>query len=166
MKNNLKKQNKLLKIIILILTISIVLISIIFKKEYDSKTCVINKEEKKEEIPKVDSLDNSFYVGIYNYNENEDNVCSYTTTLVLTSDYNALFYVGDCHNKTYYYGKYRIEDKKIYLYSLKLEDSSTSEELKVDDDEIYFNLTDDTEVITSIYGRDVSIRLKKLYNVV
>lgn len=167
MDKSLKKKNNFLKTIILLLILVILIMIIIFiktdKKEIPSDC---EKAEETGEIVKDKSKENYPYIGIYSYVEGEKSECSYATTLVLTSDYKAIFYVGDCNNKAYYYGKYRIDDEKIYLYSLVLEDSSSEEELKVEDDTIYFNLTDDTEVITSIYGRSESIRLKKLYNAV
>ena len=169
MKNDLKRQINLLKTIILLLILVILIVIIIFLKLYNSKECKrdIQNESLKIEKKEIDkTLDNYPYIGIYSYSEGEKSACSYATTLVLTSDYNAIFYVGDCNNKAYYYGKYRIDEHKIYLYSLVLEDSSSETELTVDDDEIYFNLTDDTQIITSIYGRSESIRLEKNFNAV
>ncbi len=137
-----------------------------FKKYYDLPHDSQNVErEDSNKIHPDESLDNYPYIGIYNYSEENDE-CSESITLALTSDYRAIFYVGNCYKKAFYYGKYRIADHKIYLYSLILEDSSSDDELRVEDEEIYFNLTDDSEVITSIYGRDESVRLKKMYNVV
>ena len=168
MKSDLRKLNRILQVVLLFLILIILVITVVFIKMYSSKTCKeceIENNKESNAIKKDESLDNYSYIGIYSYSE-DNTECSYSTTLVLTSDYQAIFYVGNCNNKAYYYGKYRIEGKKIYLYSLVLEDSTSTEELKVGDDEIYFNLTDDTEVITSLYGRNESIKLKKLYNAV
>lgn len=161
--NKLKKKINFLTIIILLLVLVILIMIILFVKNSFIPKCEEEAPAKKE-IPKNEELDNYEYIGIYNYEEDKE--CGNQMNLVLTSDYSAIFYVGDCHNKAYYYGKYRIVDNKINLYSLILEDSTNDVEMQVEDDSIYFNLTEDSQYITSSYGRSESVRLEKMYNAV
>ena len=154
------KKNILIVILLVIVIVLGIYILNDYKNELISKsnleeasTCDIPKSEIEE------SLDNSSYLGIYNYIEDGN-----TTSLVLNSDYSCIFYIGNDNEKAYFYGKYKIEDKKIILYSTFLQDSSSDEELYIDE-EIHFNIVD-SNVITSIYGRDKSIRLEKLYNII
>ncbi len=162
--NKLKKKINFLTIIILLLVLVILIMIILFVRNSLNTPKCDEKEPVKKEISKNEELDNYEYIGIYNYEEDKE--CGNDMNLVLTSDYSAIFYVGDCHNKAYYYGKYRIVDNKINLYSLTLEDSTNDVEMKVEDDSIYFNLTEDNQYITSSYGRSESVRLKKMYNAV
>ncbi len=167
----IKKKNRVLVVIVLLLVVvNLGLLLLMTKMYYDQKEQVVRNDncEQDQTIPKDKSADNYDYIGIYSYVDDENNSCSNTTNLVLNSDYSAIFYVGDCEHKAYYYGRYRIDmnDKKIYLYDLILQDSLSDEERKIDDDSIHFNLTSESDELTSIYGRSESVRLKKLDNAV
>lgn len=163
----LKRKNNFLIMVLLVLILMILVVVVCFVRAYFSGAflCKCENDCELKKVIDTSSLDNSSYIGVYNHEDNSDKNCIITTTLVLNSDYSSIFYIGDCNNKSYYYGKYKIEDKKIVLYSVVLHDTTMEEEMNVLDEAIYFNIVD-SEVITSIYGRDKSIRLEKFYNVI
>lgn len=163
--DKLKKKNNIL-IIVLLVIILFILIGIVFGvKSYLSGSFKCECEECKidDKTINTESLDNSNYIGIYSYEE-VNGTCYDDTTLVLNSDYSAIFSVNDCNKKSYFYGKYKIEDGKIVLYNIILNDSSSLDEMYIDDEDIYFNIVSDSEIAT-IYGREESIHLKKIFNV-
>ena len=163
--DKLKRKNNIL-ITILLIIILFILVGVVFLVKFylsDSYKCECEECKVKDKTINTDSLDNSNYIGIYNYEE-KNGICYDEVTLVLNSDYSAIFSVNDCNKKSYFYGKYKIEDKKIVLYDVILNDSSSLEELYIDDEEIYFNIVSDTDIAT-MYGREESIHLKKIFNV-
>ena len=121
----------------------------------------IEKKEinKKEELKTDINID---YIGIYENIEEGD--CSKKTTLVLSESYSFIFYIGDCNIESFYHGKYKIENKEIILYDIKVQDTSILEELKVNED-ISFHVID-TDTISSIFGRSEGIILKRKLNIV
>ena len=161
---NLKKNNNLLITIILFLILVILFLVLILirnnceDKSYECEVC------EDEIIIDTTSLDNGNYIGIYSYEDNSINNCICDTTLVLNSDYSFIFHIEDCNNSSYYYGKYKIEDKKIIAYSVVLQDSTIDYEVNVKE-EIYFNIVED-DILTSIFGRSESVRLIRKYNII
>lgn len=163
--DKLKRKNNIL-ITILLIIILFILVGVVFLVKFylsGSYKCECEECKLNDKTINTDSLDISNYIGIYNYEEN-NGICYDEVTLVLNSDYSAIFSVNDCNKKSYFYGKYKIEDKKIVLYDVILNDSSSLEELYIDDEEIYFNIVSDTDIAT-MYGREESIHLKKIFNV-
>ena len=156
-----KKYNMVLIINLLIILIILIGI-IIFSKAYFSGKfkCEETICEIKEEIK---SLSNSDYIGIFE-NIEEDSECPKKTSLILSEDYSFIFYIGDCNLDSYYHGKYKIENKEIILYDIKLQDTTILEELKVNE-EISFHIID-SDTISSIFGRSEGIKLIRKLNVV
>ena len=127
--------------------------------QIEAEVWLIGKEEvseKKTNSKTRKTLDNSNYVGIYTYSDGLE------TTLTLTKGYDAVFYIGDDNNKSYYLGKYQVAENKIVMYKIKIIDTTNLEETNLNDD-IYFNIVN-PNTITSIYGRNESIRLQKIDN--
>lgn len=158
-----KKYNIVLMINLLIVLIILIGI-IIFSKAYlsgafqcEEITC---EETKQEEIK---TLNNADYIGIFE-NIEEDSECSKKTSLILSEDYSFIFYIGDCNLDSYYHGKYKIENKEIILYDIKLQDTTISEELKVNE-EISFHIID-SDTISSVFGRSEGIKLIRKLNIV
>ena len=163
--DKLKVKNNILVTILLVIILFILVVVVCWIRVYlsGSYKCECEKCDIDDNVINTESLDNHNYIGIYGYEE-IDGACYDEITLVLNSNYSVIFNVNDCNKKSYFYGKYKIEDKKIILYNIILNDSSSIEEMYVDDEEIYFNIVSDSE-ITTIYGREESIHLKKIFNV-
>lgn len=157
--DKLKRKNNTLTVLLLVIILFILVVIICCVRVYlsGSYKCVC-EECKTDKYVNTESLDNTNYIGIYDYSEDGKD-----TTLILNSDYSAIFYVERDDNKAYYYGKYKIEDKRIVLYNIILNDSSVEDEMYINDEEIYFNIVSDVE-ITTLYGYEESIHFKKIYN--
>ena len=164
--DKLRRKNNILVTILLIIILFILVVVVCCVRVYlsGSYKCQCEECTTCDKTINTESLDNHNYIGIYGYEELSSS-CYDETTLVLNSDYTAIFNVNDCNKKAYFYGKYKIEDKKIVLYDIILNDSSSLEEMYIDDEEIYFNIVSDSEIAT-IYGREESIHLKKIFNVI
>jgi len=165
----LRKKNNFLITILLILVLMILVCVVCFFRLYLSGEfeceCANECEIEDNDIIIDNTINNDNYLGIYNYEDISNEKCISNTTLILNSDFSAIFYIGDCNSKSYYLGKYKLEDKKIVLYSVILQDSNNNEEIKIEDEVIYFNISNH-DSITSIYGRSESVILNKLYNVI
>jgi len=127
------------------------------KRQADSEKNIEDKVSKE----KV-SQDNTSYIGIYSYEESVD-TCVNSLMLVLRKNYEAIFMLDNCSIKTFYMGKYYIEDKKINLYNVKMLDEVLHEEQDVLDSDIHFNIVNEDE-LTSIFGREKSVKLVKKIN--
>lgn len=159
---SIRKKYNIVLIINLLIVLIILIGMIIFSKAYFSGKfqCKETVCEEKEEIK---SLNNSDYIGVFE-NIEEDSECSKKTSLILSEDYSFIFYIGDCNLDSYYHGKYKIENKEIILYDIKLQDTTILEELKVNE-EISFHIID-SDTISSIFGRSEGIKLIRKLNVV
>lgn len=153
----MKKIKYIVFFVLLIAILTIIGLFIIKNNKTEEKK-ILKEEvsEKKTNSKTRKTLDNSNYVGIYTYSDDLE------TTLTLTKGYDAVFYIGDDNNKSYYLGKYQVTEDKIVMYKIKIIDTTNLEETNLNDD-IYFNIVN-PNTITSIYGRNESIRLQKIDN--
>lgn len=156
---SIRKKFNLVLTINLILVLFILVLFVFISKNYFNNEEI---QEEKEESIKVKTDINVDYIGIY---ENiEESECTKKTTLVLSEANSFIFYIGDCNLDSFYHGKYKIENKEIILYDIKVQDTSILEELKVNED-ISFHILD-VDTINSIFGRSEGIILKRKINFV
>ena len=156
-----KKYNIMVTInLFLVLLILVGVVWLVKDNQKKDKIEIDKKEINKKEEIKTDI--NNDYIGIYENIEEGD--CLKKTTLVLSEGYSFIFYIGDCNIESFYHGKYKIENKEIIFYDIKVQDTSILEELKVNED-ISFHIID-VDTISSIFGRSEGIILKRKLNIV
>jgi len=159
-----KKYNLMLTINLFLVLLILIGVFCLLKNYLKEKNEIKeNINENVEEKEKIKTDDNKDYIGIFEIIE-EDSECFKKTTLVLSEDYSFIFYIGDCNIDSYYHGKYKIENKEIVLYEIKLQDTTILEELKVNED-ISFHIID-VDTINSVFGRSDGIILKRKLNFV